>query len=258
MVSPGCAGLAPRPPSATPTPSQACMMTITFLPFTVSHRGFRPHFHPGPSRPPLTPEHALLKLSDSWAVGLDHVVAEVSGSRPVPVTGRGLGWGWGDAGPAPGAPGLLAELGSSLQVTHHLLTQQLLDSEGGPCSERSASQRVGVWGAFMSLKTFSFKGFKLRPKGSCSRDAPFPDGSAVAQAWPSGLAGALIWVFLAAVFLDGDLPRGASGHLPVLHVCDRHWGRAGRMRAFCVSGHSCGMGSGPTEGPCTPWARAAH
>uniref|UniRef100_A0AAA9SA27 Endosomal/lysosomal proton channel TMEM175 n=1 Tax=Bos taurus TaxID=9913 RepID=A0AAA9SA27_BOVIN len=56
----------------------ACMMTITFLPFTVSHRGFRPHFHPGPSRPPLTPEHALLKLSDSWAVGLDHVVAEFS------------------------------------------------------------------------------------------------------------------------------------------------------------------------------------
>ncbi|XP_059743450.1 endosomal/lysosomal proton channel TMEM175 isoform X2 [Bos taurus] len=210
----------------------ACMMTITFLPFTVSHRGFRPHFHPGPSRPPLTPEHALLKLSDSWAVGLDHVVAEVSGSRPVPVTGRGLGWGWGDACPAPGAPGLLAELGSSLQVTHHLLTQQLLDSEGGPCSERSASQRVGVWGAFMSLKTFSFKGFKLRPKGSCSRDAPFPDGSAVAQAWPSGLAGALIWVFLAAVFLDGDLPRGASGHLPVLHVCDRHWGRAGADRAL--------------------------
>ncbi|XP_061277095.1 endosomal/lysosomal proton channel TMEM175 isoform X4 [Bos javanicus] len=210
----------------------ACMMTITFLPFTVSHRGFRPHFHPGPSRPPLTPEHALLKLSDSWAVGLDHVVAEVSRSRPVPVTGRGLGWGWGDACPAPGAPGLLAELGSSLQVTHHLLTQQLLDSEGGPCSERSASQRVGVWGAFMSLKTFSFKGFKLRPKGSCSRDAPFPDGSAVAQAWPSGLAGALIWVFLAAVFLDGDLPRGASGHLPVLHVCDRHWGRAGADRAL--------------------------
>ncbi|XP_070318600.1 endosomal/lysosomal proton channel TMEM175 isoform X4 [Odocoileus virginianus] len=37
------------------------MMTITFLPFTVSHRGFWPPFHPGPSRPPLTREHALLK-----------------------------------------------------------------------------------------------------------------------------------------------------------------------------------------------------
>ena len=222
------------------------MMTITFLPFTVSHRGFRPHFHPRPSRPPLTPEHALLKLSDSWAVGLDHVVAEVSGSRPVPVTGRGWGWGWGDACLAPGAPGLLAELGSCLQVTHHLLTQQLLDSEGGPCCERSASQRVGVWGAFMSLKTFSFKGFKLQPKGSCGRDAPFPDGFTVAQAWPSGLAGALmLWVFLAAVFLDGDLPRGASGHLPVLHVCDCHRGRAGRMPPLPVS-----------QGTAVAWARA--
>lgn len=246
MVSAGCAGLAPRPPSATPTPSQACMMTITFLPFTVSHRGFRPHFHPRPSRPPLTPEHALLKLSDSWAVGLDHVVAEVSGSRPVPVTGRGWGWGWGDACLAPGAPGLLAELGSCLQVTHHLLTQQLLDLEGGPCCERSASQRVGVWGAFTSLKTFSFKGFKLQPKGSCGRDAPFPDGFTVAQAWPSGLAGALmLWVFLAAVFLDGDLPRGASGHLPVLHVCDCHRGRAGRMPPLPVS-----------QGTAVAWARA--
>ncbi|XP_057560874.1 endosomal/lysosomal proton channel TMEM175 isoform X4 [Hippopotamus amphibius kiboko] len=29
------------------------------------------------------------------------------------------------------------------------------------------------------------------------------------------------------IFPDGDLPRGASGHLPVLHVRDRHRGRAG-------------------------------
>ena len=53
----------PQPPSAAPLPppSQACMMTITFLPFTVSHRGFWPPFHPVPSRPPLTREYALLK-----------------------------------------------------------------------------------------------------------------------------------------------------------------------------------------------------
>lgn len=35
-------------------------------------------------------------------------------------------------------------------------------------------------------------------------------------------------VSLAAVFLNGDLPGGASGHLLVLYVCDRHRGRAGR------------------------------
>lgn len=124
------------------------------------------------------------------------MVAEVSRSLPVPVTGRGWGWGWGDACPAPGDPSLLAELGASPPVTHPLLTQQLLDSEGGPCSEGSASQRAGVWRAFTSLKTFSFKGFTLWPKGSRGRDTPSPDGSAAARAWPSGLAGALtLWVF---------------------------------------------------------------
>lgn len=61
MFNPGCAGLAPSHPQLCPPPSQACMMTITFLPFTVSHRGFWPPFHPGPSRPPLTREYALLK-----------------------------------------------------------------------------------------------------------------------------------------------------------------------------------------------------
>lgn len=128
MLSPGCAGLAPSRPQLRPPPSQACMMTITFLPFTVSHGGSWPPFHPGPSRPPLTPEHALLKAlrpmgrcpGPRGCRGFQ----EPAGS----VRGRGWGWGWG------GAPSLLANLGSSLQVTHPLLTQQLLDSEGGPCS----------------------------------------------------------------------------------------------------------------------------
>ncbi|XP_052497924.1 endosomal/lysosomal proton channel TMEM175 isoform X4 [Budorcas taxicolor] len=86
------------------------MMTITFLPFTVSHRGFRPQVHPRRTRPPLTPEHALLKA--------------------------------------------------------------------------------------------------LRPIGS----RPGPRGC--------------------RVFLDGGLPRGASGHLPVLRVCDRHRGCTGADRAL--------------------------
>ncbi|XP_043304467.1 endosomal/lysosomal potassium channel TMEM175 isoform X5 [Cervus canadensis] len=230
----------------------ACMMTITFLPFTVSHGGSWPPFHPGPSRPPLTPEHALLKAlrpmgrcpGPRGCRGFQ----EPAGS----VRGRGWGWRWG------GAPSLLANLGSSLQVTHPLLTQQLLDSEGGRALERSASQRVGVWGAFRSLITLSFKGFKLQPKGSCGRDTPSLDSSAAAQARPSGLAGALmLWVFLAAVFLDGDLPRGASGHLPVLHVCDCHRGRAGADRALCLPLPA------PPEPPdralCPPWPLpAAH
>ena len=245
MFNPGCAGLAPSHPQLCPPPSQACMMTITFLPFTVSHRGFWPPFHPGPSRPPLTREYALLKA------------LRPMGRCPGPRGCRGFQEPAGSrhgaqVGVGGGAPDLLASLGSSLQVTHPLLTQKLLDSKGGPCSERSASQRVGVWGAFMSLITFSFKGFKLQPKGSCGRDAPSPDGSSAAQARPRGLAGALmLGVFLAAVFLDGDLPRGASGHLPVLHVCDRHRGRAGRTPCPAVSrGTAAACARAPAEGPC--------
>ena len=40
-------GPARRPQPLFLPPSQACMMTITFLPFTVSHRDFRSHFHLG-------------------------------------------------------------------------------------------------------------------------------------------------------------------------------------------------------------------
>ncbi|KAM7243526.1 hypothetical protein CapIbe_006020 [Capra ibex] len=90
----------------------------------------------------------------------------------------------------------LALLNLACMMTITFLPFTLLDSEGGLCSEGSASQRAGVWRAFTSLKTFSFKGFTLRPKGSRGRDAPSPDGSAAARAWPSGLEGALtLWVF---------------------------------------------------------------
>lgn len=49
-------------------------------------------------------------------------------------------------------------------------------------------------------------------------------------AGPWNPAGLIVWGFLAAVFLDGDFPRGASGHFPVLRVRDRHWGHSGRTQ----------------------------
>uniref|UniRef100_A0A8D0SCC4 Endosomal/lysosomal proton channel TMEM175 n=1 Tax=Sus scrofa TaxID=9823 RepID=A0A8D0SCC4_PIG len=49
-------------------------------------------------------------------------------------------------------------------------------------------------------------------------------------AGPWNPAGLIVWGFLASVFLDGDFPRGASGHFPVLRVRDRHWGHSGRTQ----------------------------
>lgn len=65
---------------------------------------------------------------------------------------------------------------------------------------------------------------------------------------PAGPAGRAL-CFLAAVFLNGDLPRGASGHLLVLHVRDRHRGGAGRTPAppalcACVSRRSPSLEAG--------------
>lgn len=55
-------------------------------------------------------------------------------------------------------------------------------------------------------------------------------------------------VSLAAVFLNGDLPGGASGHLLVLYVCDRHRGRAGRTP----------QPASPSPYTCFPGAHTVH
>lgn len=105
--TPGVQGWPPATLSCAPPPSQACMMTITFLPFTVSHRGFWPPFHPGPSRPPLTREHALLKALRPMGrcpgpLGC-RGFQEPAGSRH----GAQVGVGVGGSPRPPGQPGLI-------------------------------------------------------------------------------------------------------------------------------------------------------
>lgn len=116
---PGCAGWAaptpraparrPQHPSPLPPSPQACMMSITFLPFTVSPRDFRPLLHLG-VQPALLHRRALplrcslLRSSQAtgrpgaWTTGLQR-------GENFPGEGPTLGFQAGRSGEASRAPG---------------------------------------------------------------------------------------------------------------------------------------------------------
>uniref|UniRef100_A0A8C0QAI8 Endosomal/lysosomal proton channel TMEM175 n=1 Tax=Canis lupus familiaris TaxID=9615 RepID=A0A8C0QAI8_CANLF len=175
--SPGQQGLqAPRSrpaaPACLPFLPQACMMTITFLPFTVSTCGGPP----GDTLGPGTSSAGALSPAGRPQAGARSCKEEKS-SR----------------GAAPGFLGWLRRGG--------LQGSRGARSGGDTCRRPRSGLTAVAWACCAAGSS----GLRLRGCGT----------------W-------LCLVLVFAVFLNGDVPRRASGHLPVLHVCDRHRGRAGR------------------------------
>uniref|UniRef100_A0A8P0NXS1 Endosomal/lysosomal proton channel TMEM175 n=1 Tax=Canis lupus familiaris TaxID=9615 RepID=A0A8P0NXS1_CANLF len=177
--SPGQQGLqAPRSrpaaPACLPFLPQACMMTITFLPFTVSTCGGPP----GDTLGPGTSSAGALSPAGRPQAGARSCKEEKS-SR----------------GAAPGFLGWLRRGG--------LQGSRGARSGGDTCRRPRSGLTAVAWACCAAGSS----GLRLRGCGT----------------W-------LCLVLVFAVFLNGDVPRRASGHLPVLHVCDRHRGRAGADR----------------------------
>nr|XP_025852717.1 endosomal/lysosomal potassium channel TMEM175 isoform X1 [Vulpes vulpes] len=152
----------------------ACMMTITFLPFTVSTCGGLP--------------------GDTLGPGASSAGAFSPAGRPQ-ARARSCKEEKSSRGAAPGFPGWLRRGG--------LQGSRGARSGGDTCRRPHSGLTAMAWACCAAGSI----GLRLPGCGTWS-----------------------CFVLVFAVFLNGDIPRRASGHLPVLHVCDRHRGRAGADR----------------------------
>lgn len=147
--------------------------------------------------------------------------------------------------PQPGAPHTLCH---SFPFPRPLRVRSLRRSRACVCE--AVHPRGRGWGASQERAAVPASEGEAFPALALQRGRPQATPALPAQPSPGGRSpgprGTWFSDFLATVFPDGGLPCGASGHLPVLHVCDRHRGGAGGLPLR--TGGPLGAGGGGAAG----------